>query len=317
MAILPILPSYFISKLSTTQLQRLRDRIPRLRTIITLLPQILTTAYSLNLAFFYINGTYHSLTQRLLRAPYISSIPPNPLTRPPSYALLGVLILARLLQQLIGAIKDARNEVAVAVSRSPSSDKGVTALQGAGPSFYQQDHQMPRVLNDRDMYLDYRPVSAMLRVPVEEEDLDYGMCNFVDEWRCTILTFSHRAICPRYPHFARGCGTSGRNTLISTMHSVSGGTYCTCIDRMRPHILLELYRWMGSRETGMPTLQTKTGAQTSRPDIQPINTAIHILTLLNLVVISQVQSGHSGLAFIEAGDNFDPDSPIRTPENHS
>jgi hypothetical protein len=140
-------------------------------------------AYSINLALFYLRGKYHTLTQRLLRTSFISTIPPNPDVRPPSYALLGVLVLARIAykgyQELSRVIQESRQKIQL-------SGKALGKLrdQGERTSVLQQS------IIDEGLYLDFTPVVDILARNQEEEDLDVGKCDQLmnDAPRFYILT---------------------------------------------------------------------------------------------------------------------------------
>lgn len=109
----------------------------------------------MNLAIFYIRGTYYSLVKRFLRARHVcvylgslaislmyrqlSSIPENPHVRPPSYSLLGILLAIRLIY------------------------RGVKALQQLGPEAAPTKGKAPtRPASDEETFLDHRPVSTLL-----------------------------------------------------------------------------------------------------------------------------------------------------------
>ncbi|KAG5725833.1 hypothetical protein E4T56_gene9267, partial [Termitomyces sp. T112] len=107
------------------------------------LPTGIGFAFELNLATFYLRGTYHDVVKRLFGIRYLSSIPENPHTRPPSYSLLGVLILVRLLHRLITSIQSRVN------LHNPSiSDE--------------EKRKSTMVSESRGAYLDERPVSLFL-----------------------------------------------------------------------------------------------------------------------------------------------------------
>ncbi|KIY45511.1 hypothetical protein FISHEDRAFT_49203 [Fistulina hepatica ATCC 64428] len=132
LVLLPTLPPYLLSRLNTSRRGSLR-----------ILQSILEVAYDLNLAFFYMRGRggYYDLIKRLLGIQYISSTPDNPNVRPPSYALLGVLILVRHLYRLTSALRQ-REDKGKGTRVTPSTD---------------------------DMYLDDRRVSDMVAASYEED----------------------------------------------------------------------------------------------------------------------------------------------------
>ncbi|CAE7218404.1 unnamed protein product [Rhizoctonia solani] len=93
--LLPTLPSYISSKLNS--------RAPgssSLHTYLRALPAIVETAVEVNLALFYLTGTYYNLTKRVLGVRHISNMLPDPNARPPSYSFLGILMCIRILHRL-------------------------------------------------------------------------------------------------------------------------------------------------------------------------------------------------------------------------
>lgn len=103
--LLPLLASYAHSKIST--LPNLRSQHPLLEKFLNRLTATISILSELNLATFYLSGTYYNLIKRLFGIQYISSRPSNPQLRPPSYSLLGILIFIRLLYRLTSYIKDS------------------------------------------------------------------------------------------------------------------------------------------------------------------------------------------------------------------
>ena len=166
LVVLPILPPYLLSQTRTSSLNFLQ-KIPALRTLFSNAPQLLTVAYSINLALFYLRGKYHTLTQRLLRTSFISTIPPSPDVRPPSYALLGVLVLARIAykgyQGLSRIIQESR-------PRTGLSEKALGKLRDEG----ERTSALQQSSIDEGLYLDFTPVVDILARNQEEEDLDVG-----------------------------------------------------------------------------------------------------------------------------------------------
>ncbi|KIM29089.1 hypothetical protein M408DRAFT_306903 [Serendipita vermifera MAFF 305830] len=163
LVVIPILPAYILSegRLSSSGILQ---RLPILHTLLSVAPQLLTLAYSINLAIFYLRGKYHTLTQRLLRTSYISTIPPNPNVRPPSYALLGVLLLARIAyksyRELLRKTQESRQNLQLsekALGKLPDQGEKTRALQ-------------PPVTEGP--YIDFTPVADILSRRLVEEDLD-------------------------------------------------------------------------------------------------------------------------------------------------
>ncbi|KAJ8472458.1 hypothetical protein ONZ45_g16646 [Pleurotus djamor] len=133
LVLLSTLPAYYVSRFSS-QL----DSLPRtLSSLLKTLPIYLEVATEINLAVFYLKGTYHDLLKRLLGIQYISSIPENPHIRPPSYSLLGVLILIRLCHRLVSYFRSSRSE---SFSKGKEVDRR----------------------NANELYLDDQPVSSLI-----------------------------------------------------------------------------------------------------------------------------------------------------------
>ncbi|EMD41598.1 hypothetical protein CERSUDRAFT_146687 [Gelatoporia subvermispora B] len=152
---LPTLASYIISRCSNAVPQS-----AKLGSVLRRLPKALELLSEVNLAIFYIRGTYYSLTKRVLGVRYISSTPDNPNARPPSYSLLGVLLAIRLMYRLITFVRTIR--------ASNTSDSGSATVKGK---------QVADV--SEETFIDDRPVSAMLSsvnpegeppVPAEEDE---------------------------------------------------------------------------------------------------------------------------------------------------
>ncbi|KAI9513144.1 Pex12 amino terminal region-domain-containing protein [Russula earlei] len=135
--LLSTLPSYVLARLGPP----LYSRYPRSKGIVT----ALEVAGEVNLAVFYISGVYYRLVRRLLGVPHISATPIDPNTRPPSYSLLGILILVRMGYRLLSYLR----------ARSPQ------LAPGPAPALL--------VLTNRN--LDDRPVSTLLKYD-PEADLD-------------------------------------------------------------------------------------------------------------------------------------------------
>ncbi|KAF9229692.1 hypothetical protein BS17DRAFT_744079 [Gyrodon lividus] len=95
--LLPTLPSYILARGDT----HIASLPPKVASALRVLPMCLEVATEVNLAAFYLRGTYYDLTKRILGIRHISPTPENPRVRPPSYSLLGILILIRLLHRLV------------------------------------------------------------------------------------------------------------------------------------------------------------------------------------------------------------------------
>lgn len=170
--LLPTLPAYLLSRCGSV-LNR-HGMSPRLAGILKALPVGLEVATEINLAVFYLKGTYYDLTKRVLgirhvcshsilttvrskftkrltngRGIQLSSIPEDPHTRPPSYSLLGILLAVRLIHRFVTYVRNTSASRADA-SGSSSIEKG----KGTG---------RPVVDNPRETYLDDKPISSYLQ----------------------------------------------------------------------------------------------------------------------------------------------------------
>ncbi|TFL06317.1 Pex12 amino terminal region-domain-containing protein [Pterulicium gracile] len=135
LVLIPSLSSYMVSRC-----QRSDNTISRLARVVE-------TVSELNLAVFYLRGNYYDLLHRFLGVKHISAIPDNPHTRPPSYALLGIMILIRLVHRAITTLRQVTAEAA------PQQD----ALQ--------------EKMNVKHAFIDGVAVVAATTAP-EEEDLE-------------------------------------------------------------------------------------------------------------------------------------------------
>lgn len=123
LVLLPTLPSYILT--------RWGSGLPtdsRLSSILRKLPPALEVLSEINLAVFYLRGTYYALAKRLLGVRYvsstlealsswymliafqISSTLEDPNSRPPSYSLLGILLGIRLIYRLIAFLRGLRTQ---------------------------------------------------------------------------------------------------------------------------------------------------------------------------------------------------------------
>ncbi|TBU64669.1 Pex12 amino terminal region-domain-containing protein [Dichomitus squalens] len=140
--LLPTLPSYLLSRWgsSLSQTSLVGATLRKVPTVMEVLSEI-------NLAIFYLRGTYYSIVKRLLGIKYISTVPENPDARPPSYALLGILLGVRLLHRALSYLR----------SRSPKAELG--------------DEKGKRIVDgDDDIFIDDRRVANMLEAAAHLED---------------------------------------------------------------------------------------------------------------------------------------------------
>ncbi|KAL7285808.1 hypothetical protein ACG7TL_000917 [Trametes sanguinea] len=157
--LLPTLPSYLLSRWGSV--------IPhssKTGALLRKIPTALEVLSEINLAIFYLRGTYYGIVKRLLGIKYISAIPENPNARPPSYALLGILLGVRLIHRALNYLR-IRSETG-----ARGTGKGGRVAEG-----------------DEDIFIDDRRVTSMLEaasledapvVPAEEDEgtiLDGGV----------------------------------------------------------------------------------------------------------------------------------------------
>ncbi|KAJ7922975.1 hypothetical protein B0H13DRAFT_1981083 [Mycena leptocephala] len=135
LVLLPTLPAYLLARLWPT--------IP-IPEDSENLPGIFEVLAELNLATFYISGTYYDLVKRLLGIRKVSSIPQDPHVRPPSYSLLGILLGVRLLHRLVVFLR--RNVAAEPIAKGKQRESN----------------------NTQETFLDERPVSMFLG-PIDPE----------------------------------------------------------------------------------------------------------------------------------------------------
>ncbi|KAM5532750.1 hypothetical protein V8D89_013547 [Ganoderma adspersum] len=140
--LLPTLPSYVLSRWSSSLSQTSLTGV-----VLRKIPTVMEVLTEINLAIFYLRGTYYNLAKRLLGIKYISAVPENPNARPPSYALLGILLGVRLLHRALSYLR----------SRSTKADsangKGKRTAEG-----------------DDEIFIDDRRVSTMLETAAHIED---------------------------------------------------------------------------------------------------------------------------------------------------
>ncbi|CAL1696607.1 unnamed protein product [Somion occarium] len=178
--LLPTVPGYLAEKFAPSLSQgSVSHRV--LRT----LPTVLEVLAELNLAIFYLRGTYYTLVKRLLGIRYISSMPDNPNSRPPSYSLLGVLLLFRLTYRFISYVRMLRTS-----DRTNAARKEVTD-------------------DTQETFVDDRPISIMLSqthpeekpaIPAEEDELTIlDVAQIPEELRasrsCTLCLEERTASC--------------------------------------------------------------------------------------------------------------------------
>ncbi|KAF8912908.1 peroxisome assembly protein per8 [Gymnopilus junonius] len=137
-------PAYVLGRWG--QSNSLQNSHPKIARWFTTMPMILDVATEVNLALFYVRGSYYDLVKRVMGIKHISSIPKDLHTRPPSYSLLGILIMIRLLYRLIKFCQSKSVTL-------PEASRGRKSIASAS----------------RDVFIDDRLVSSLLdRVPESE-----------------------------------------------------------------------------------------------------------------------------------------------------
>lgn len=139
--LLPTLPVYILARMAAM----LPSMNGRLRGIVKDTTNALEVLMEINLAVFYLRGTYYDLIKRGLGMRHISAIPEDPHTRPPTYSLLGVLILVRLLYRGINVLR-TRSSNHAPVDLASNSSGGAEAVYSV----------------DDNPHIDARPISSLL-----------------------------------------------------------------------------------------------------------------------------------------------------------
>lgn len=188
LVLIPTLPSYLLARWGSLLSS---SSIPQ--SLINKLPTLIEVISEINLAIFYFRGTYYNIAKRVLGIRYISLIPEDPNSRPPSYSLLGILLGIRLIYRLLSFIRTIS-------SRAEASDSAL--LKGK------------RHMDDtQETYIDDQAVSSMLRRAREE---DTPPPSAEDDDR-TVLDFSH---IPATVRASRNC------TLCLEERTASAATEC-------------------------------------------------------------------------------------------
>ncbi|KAH9927507.1 Pex12 amino terminal region-domain-containing protein [Epithele typhae] len=147
LVLLPTLPSYLLHKwgASLSQTSLIGATLRNIPTLLEVLAEV-------NLAIFYLRGTYYNLVKRLLGIKYISAIPGNPNARPPSYALLGILLGVRLIHRALTYLRTRAKPGAV------NGTKGKRISDGED-EIYIDDRRISTILEDANVE-DPPPVPA-------------------------------------------------------------------------------------------------------------------------------------------------------------
>ncbi|KAJ7596605.1 Pex12 amino terminal region-domain-containing protein, partial [Mycena floridula] len=204
LVLLPTVPGYILSRLRTSE--SLRDRLPRLASLLKRLPEVLEVAAEINLAIFYIRGTYYDLVHRLLRARHLSSIPENPHIRPPSYSLLGIMLGLRLLHRLVtylrgpGTLTDGKPALRSDVRETFLDNRPISTM--LGPVDPEREPARPAEEDERTM-LDVSAIPDALRAGrnctlclEERTDSAATECGHLFCWSCIVGWGREKAECP-------------------------------------------------------------------------------------------------------------------------
>ncbi|KAG8998905.1 Small subunit (SSU) processome component [Tulasnella sp. 427] len=94
------LPQYLVS-----HLRRRLGNQGRVSRWLAALPNLVELVSEINLAAFYLFGTYYDFTKRIFRIRQITTIPEDPLNPAPTYSFLGILLALRLLHRLYSFLR--------------------------------------------------------------------------------------------------------------------------------------------------------------------------------------------------------------------
>ncbi|CAE6426122.1 unnamed protein product [Rhizoctonia solani] len=156
--LLPTLPSYISSKLNSRVYGS-----SSLRTCLSALPAIFETAVEVNSAFFYLTGTYYSLTKRFFGVRHVSSTLPDPNARPPSYSFLGILMCIRLLHRLYTVLD---RQLKSLEPPPPVQPTNALALSDSQPLLIPRDTGI-----QQHRYIDSRRVTEILQKQTENSEI--------------------------------------------------------------------------------------------------------------------------------------------------
>ncbi|KZT06250.1 uncharacterized protein LAESUDRAFT_679709 [Laetiporus sulphureus 93-53] len=159
LVLLPALPSYILARSGSSLPQS-----TNLGYLLRKLPPTSEVLSEINLAAFYFRGVYYDLVKRLLGIQYISTIPEDPNTRPPSYSLLGLLLAIRLIHRFMSFCRNV----------SKREESTVTAGKR------HTDETQETFLDDRPLSIMLGPVDPESVVSTSAEEDDKTIMDFVE-----------------------------------------------------------------------------------------------------------------------------------------
>ncbi|TFK30692.1 peroxisome assembly protein per8 [Coprinopsis marcescibilis] len=200
---LSICPPYLLAKLGNDR--TFVARKPELASCIKNVASILRIASEVNLAIFYLKGSYYDPIKRLLGVQNLSSFPENPHSKPPSYAILGVMIGVRLIYRLVQSLKSQESQsrdVSVTLEAEGAylddkSIESVIAMQGV------EDESVKRAEDDEGTALDVERIPPQLRQSrncalclEERTDSCVTECGHLFCWNCIVGWGREKPECP-------------------------------------------------------------------------------------------------------------------------
>ncbi|KAK2461720.1 hypothetical protein APHAL10511_006183 [Amanita phalloides] len=198
--LLPTLPPYLIAKWTHSSL-------PHWFT--SLVTGSTSAVSELNLAIFYIAGIYYDFVKRALGIQYRSPTPENPHIRPPSYSLLGIMLIVRLLHRLVSSVRWNRTENPnVSLTKTPNSatdqetfldDRPVSLLVGRSPEIEGEksaEHDEGTILDVTGIPQDMRAGRNCTLCLEERTNSCATECGHLFCWDCIVGWGREKAECP-------------------------------------------------------------------------------------------------------------------------